>query len=183
MAGNAENMKIGIIKVGEVDEKVILFLRDNLPLYFENIEVTETEEGIPLLRKCFDRKRNQYVGDCIIEKIKDKAADHDKILGVIDKDLYSPGLNFIFGIASSKEALIGISRLRNEYYGLGEDKAIFYRRILKEANHELGHTFGLEHCPNYRCVMYFSNSLIDTDKKGPDFCEKCRKKLRDFLKK
>jgi len=26
---------------------------------------------------------------------------------------------------------------------------------------ELGHTFGLGHCENPRCVMFFSNSLMD----------------------
>jgi archaemetzincin len=38
----------------------------------------------------------------------------------------------------------------------------------------LGHTYGLVHCRNPHCVMFFSNSLIDTDVKGPDFCQKCK---------
>ena len=34
---------------------------------------------------------------------------------------------------------------------------MFNDRIAKEAIHELGHSFGLFHCNNKRCVMYFSN--------------------------
>jgi archaemetzincin len=54
-------------------------------------------------------------------------------------------------------------------------------RTLKEANHELGHTFGLHHCENV-CVMKFSNSLADTDKKPAIFCDTCLKNLQLFFK-
>jgi archaemetzincin len=48
---------------------------------------------------------------------------------------------------------------------------------VKEAVHELGHMFGLDHCSDLRCVMHFSNSLADTDRKGRDFCPSCRARL------
>ncbi|GAH50921.1 unnamed protein product, partial [marine sediment metagenome] len=31
------------------------------------------------------------------------------------------------------------------------------------------------------CVMQYSNSLDDTDKKPPNYCEACLKKFNDFL--
>ena len=54
---------------------------------------------------------------------------------------------------------------------------MFNDRIAKETIHELGHYFGLFHCNNKRCVMYFSNSLYDTDFKNRTFCKKCKNKL------
>lgn len=54
---------------------------------------------------------------------------------------------------------------------------LFKLRALKEALHELGHTFGLMHCPNSYCVMHFSNSIVDTDMKKAEYCFNCRFKL------
>lgn len=102
-----------------------------------------------------------------------------RVLGIIDKDLYVSELNFVFGQAESpgSHALISITRLRQEFYGLAKDDKIFFDRVIKEAVHELGHTYGLSHCSNPKCVMFFSNSLPDTDRKSSLFCERCLKKL------
>jgi archaemetzincin len=95
-------------------------------------------------------------------------------LGVTDVDLYCEGLNFVFGIAESpgRAAVISTARLR-----AAANEALFRERVLKEAMHELGHTLGLGHCDDARCVMYFSNTLADTDRKGSRFCRNCRARL------
>ncbi|HSB34140.1 MAG TPA: hypothetical protein VLG39_06770 [Nitrospirota bacterium] len=98
---------------------------------------------------------------------------------MIDADLYVPGLNFVFGEADVLAwiAVIGLPRLRQEYYGLEPDRNLFLRRAAKEAIHELGHTRGLGHCSDRLCFMHFSNSLPDTDVKEPIFCAACRNRL------
>jgi predicted Zn-dependent protease len=35
----------------------------------------------------------------------------------------------------------------------------------------------LKHCSQHRCVMFFSNSLTDTDLKENEFCHRCRRSL------
>jgi archaemetzincin len=97
-----------------------------------------------------------------------------------NRDAYSENLNFVFGEASSlggQVAAIYLARLRPEFYNHISDQQIFNDRIVKEAIHELGHTFGLIHCNNKKCVMHFSNSLYDTDFKNKSFCENCKNKL------
>ncbi|MDX1534925.1 MAG: pentalenene synthase, partial [Thermoplasmata archaeon] len=42
----------------------------------------------------------------------------------------------------------------------------------------LGHNVGLRHCRDGRCVMYFSQGLADTDRKGPAPCRRCADRLR-----
>ncbi|HVQ01245.1 MAG TPA: peptidase, partial [Candidatus Thermoplasmatota archaeon] len=46
----------------------------------------------------------------------------------------------------------------------------------KEAIHEVGHVMGLKHCPN-RCVMRFSNSLGEAQRKPLTLCERCKQTL------
>jgi archaemetzincin len=103
----------------------------------------------------------------------------ERVLGLTYVDCYVPGLNFIFGQAASgrREAFVALPRLCQSFYGLPEDPALFRQRAIKEVVHELGHTWGLSRCPDPRCVMHFSNSLHDTDVKGPGFCSQCRDRL------
>jgi len=106
------------------------------------------------------------------------------VLGILDVDLYTEGLNFIFGQAdlSGRLALISIIRLRQEFYGLKPDEEIFRKRVIKEAVHELGHTLGLRHCHDSYCVMHFSNSLRDTDIKSENFCRIHSEEVKEFLR-
>jgi archaemetzincin len=94
---------------------------------------------------------------------------------VTEFDLYKTSHRFIFGDGdeSSGIAVVSLHRLRCEFYGEEPDRNALFQRTLKESVHELGHAFGLKHCFNARCAMYYSNSIFETDNKMPHFCEGC----------
>jgi archaemetzincin len=96
-------------------------------------------------------------------------------LGVTDLDLYIPVLTFVFGEAqlAGGRAVVSTLRLRQEFYGLPADPELLGERLLKEALHELGHTYGLRHCPDYTCVMSSSNGVERIDLKSAEFCPTC----------
>ena len=128
----------------------------------------------------YDRRRRQYrVGEILLRLRGLDMPQAHRLLGLVDQDCCAPGLNFVFGqaMAGGRDAVVALPRLRQEFYGLPEDEMLFQERAIKEAVHELGHTYGLGHCPNPRCVMHFCNSLVDTDIKGATFCERCRAEL------
>ncbi len=138
--------------------------------------------AIPIPPAAYDGQRCQYVGDTILSALAAlNAPEAERVLGIIDADCYTPGLNFIFGQAGmpGRDAFIALPRLRQSFYGLPEDEPLFRERVLKEAVHELGHTYGLRHCPDPKCVMHFSNSLHDTDVKDTTFCPRCRSRLKE----
>jgi archaemetzincin len=131
----------------------------------------------------FDNQRNQWKSSDVLQwlldrykKLYSKETRRTKILAICNFDAYSDKLNFVFGEAhlGGKICAIYLPRLRQEFYGLKPDKSLFYQRIVKEAVHELGHAFGLNHCENIKCVMYFSNSLSDTDIKTNHLCNVCK---------
>ncbi len=176
-------MKIYLIPIGDVEKEAILRLSWALRKKFK--AVFEMGKRLPLSEDAYRPERQQYFATPIMEELrKNIPRDAEKVLAVLDADIFVPALNFIFGQADlgGKEALISLTRLREEFYGNSKNEELLFERAVKEAVHELGHTFGLRHCGNPKCVMYFSNSLSDTDTKGADFCEECRKKLEIKLK-
>ncbi|WP_456367845.1 archaemetzincin family Zn-dependent metalloprotease [Thermococcus sp.] len=182
---------IAIVSIGPLEKRLI----DNVVGFVSNyyssrfgIKATFAGE-IPAepFSVAYNPLRNQYLGRIFLPTLSSLASKLGAIavVGITDLDLYEEGLNFIFGVAnpSLRSAVVSVRRLRNEFYGLKPDKELLLERTVKEVMHELGHVFGLSHCPNRRCVMHFSNSLIDTDVKGPLYCQVCEKKLEENLRK
>jgi archaemetzincin len=170
-------MGIALVTVGEVDQTIIERLKEDLKKIFG--KQVWAGKGMPVAHYAFNKKRNQYLSTMILNALMNEKeyARYEKVLGIVDLDLYVPELNFVFGEASQRAAVISLARLRQEFYNLPQNRSLFQKRALTEAVHELGHTYGLGHCGNPLCVMFFSNSLIDTDRKGSEFCPKCRSKL------
>jgi len=169
--------------IGRVEEDILYILSSRLEETF-NFQV-ERLEKIELPSEAFNPSRNQYCSSLILKKMHKilTLEKQEKVLAVVDVDLYIPNLNFVFGEAElgGQLAIISLSRLRQSFYGLKENRELFLERAVKEAVHELGHTFGLGHCPDPGCVMHFSNSLLDTDKKSASFCGRCQQKLKERI--
>lgn len=108
-------------------------------------------------------------------------ADTARVLGVTARDIYLPGLSFVFGQAQleGRAALLSLARLQQEFYGFPCDTLLLMTRACTEAVHELGHTFGLVHCRDPRCVMSLSTTVNQVDAKLQEFCGSCRILLRE----
>jgi len=167
-----------IVPIGPLDSETLANLGSALGAVF-HLPV-KTGETLPIPSEAYDGRRRQYHSSLILDMLKPlRSPDVYRVLGVIDEDLYVHGLNFVFGEADIGKgvAIISLARLREEFFGCPPDRKLYLERTVKEAIHELGHTFELGHCPDSHCIMCFSNSMEDTDRKGPAFCPICRRKL------
>ena len=173
-----------LIPIGEVDPAVLDHLRVVLSRSFSLPCNSLKEVEVP--SEAYHSRRKQYNSEVILHRLpRYRPPQGERLLGVTEVDLYVLPLNFVFGQAdpASGVALISLCRLHQEYYRLPPDKALFLLRAAKEAVHELGHTYGLRHCPNPKCVMHFSNSLRDTDIKKERFCQRCQSELEKSLQR
>lgn len=129
------------------------------------------------LEFALDQRRSQYHSTAILQRLERSCDPDARILGVATADLYVPVLTFVFGEAQldGNCAVVSIARLREEFYGLPASQSLVRERLVKEAVHELGHTFGLRHCPDWRCVMTSSHAVERLDIKEAEFCSRCRK--------
>jgi archaemetzincin len=167
---------ITLVPIGEVEDTAVQSLAPPLTeILGQEAEVAGT---LLLPEDGWSRSRRQYLASAILALVPVPARGN-RALGITSADLYAPGLNFVFGIADTegRRALIPLARLRPEFYGSPPDDALFPQRAVREAVHELGHTFGVGHCRDPMCVMFFSNTLHDTDLKGPGFCAACIEKV------
>jgi archaemetzincin len=162
---------IAVASVGEGLEADVLVELERVLASVFDAEIIAVP-AVPLPSSAYDRIRRQYYSTPILRELARVRPRHtERVLGVADVDLYVPELNFVFGEADAHRgvAVFSLARLHTD----GSDqraRALFLKRAATEAVHELGHTYGLDHCANSRCVMWFSNTLAESDRKGMTMC-------------
>jgi archaemetzincin len=173
-------MIIEIIPMGKILDRVLKDLKQKLKQTYEPfVKDCQVSEGFEVPAAAYDPPRKQYRSDIILDSIRRRIVGDRKALALVNVDLYVPPLNFVFGQAQcpGEAAVISLCRLDPSFYGRHSNYELFIERAVKEAIHELGHTFGLTHCSSPTCVMSFSNSILEVDQKSPNFCPTCRKRL------
>lgn len=156
------------------------FMKEMGGLYPHAIQPLEASVD---LKPAYSPERNQYHATLVLASLLRTLPDPGaKILGITGVDLFVPVLTFVFGQAqlNGPGALLSTFRLRNEYYGLPPDENTLLDRTIKEAVHELGHTFGLIHCSDAECVMSSSTYVEEVDLKGDWYCPLCMGQMEGF---
>jgi archaemetzincin len=171
-------LKIGVLAVGAIAPEVLAAAAHGVAEVFPDTSSKVIADSVDVPVEAFDKKRGQYHSTTILKYIRTYSEQHpefDRILAIIEVDIYASDLNYVFGEAylSAKAGLISLWRLKPEFYKEEPDKGELQLRTQKEAIHELGHTLGLQHCPRSYCVMHFSNSIFEVDKKQSLFCDQC----------
>jgi archaemetzincin len=171
-----------LIPAGEVDGKILEAIKDDLPDHLPMDTKVEIMEREKLPQAAYDASRSQYNAEAVLDGLAPNitlVTGNESALIVTDADLYTNNFDFVYGLSDKPRAtsILSTARLKDEFYGLKPDKALFLKRLMKETLHELGLAWGLPHCPDQSCAMYFARSLKEIDSKKSKFCHDCRNRL------
>jgi len=162
------------MQFGEIPKEIL----DAISGELRNLRIVcDVSEPLGIPKEFYNQFRHQYLSDEVLDFLSRRFKGN--ILAITDEDLYSKELNFIFGQAElpGRVAIISIARLNPTFYKQSANNDLLTERAVKESVHEIGHAlFALRHCENLKCVMSFSNTIFDVDRKSKDLCEICRKR-------
>lgn len=165
-----EDITLCIQPFDDVSSITIVILKKDMEKIFTNIEV---KSPITFSDDLLNVSKTRYRADKIIYFLSGKTSSNCVTLGVTTKDIsvtkgkYTDWGVMGLGFKPGKSCVISSFRLK------GKNKQ---EKLYKVAIHELGHTQGLNHCPEKSCYM--------RDAEGKDhlneevhFCEKCKAHL------
>jgi archaemetzincin len=169
---------IRVVPVNAIDGTFI----DRLALCLEERFLSRivVERRFAIARTSLNVTRGQLFVSTLTSKILSAYTDQNStLLALTEFDLYKTSHRFVFGDADPAQSIVAVSlhRLRPEFYGEEPDSNLLFQRALKETVHELGHVYGLKHCFNPRCGMYYSNSIFETDNKTSYYCDTCDRRV------
>jgi len=177
-------MTIAILPLMRVSEQMLNDLKAEIGnTFLSRVDILPPIDSLP--NSAYDKSREQYNADKVVDFLMENTseASAEKLIAVMTADLFVSDMNFVFGAAQKKGRLCVVSlyRLDQRFYGKDSSYETFKMRAVKEAIHELGHCFGLDHCKSKTCVMAYSNHMGSVDEKEKTFCDECRERLRRAL--
>jgi archaemetzincin len=176
-------MFLRLVPLGSIPREIPQVISAEL----ENINIKcRIMPRIEIPQDSYNHWRRQHNAETILDSIYNKSEvkfidASIPSLVITEADLYFSGLNFVFGLEYPDKscAIVSLARLKPEFYDEKPDMDLLEDRVVKEVLHELGHYLGLNHCMNTTCVMSFSPSVFDVDKKQKNFCDNCKLDLAD----
>jgi len=135
---------------------------------------------VELPKSAFYPKRNRYRAEKLLDFLKPRLpSDGYRVLGLTGVDISTTKGNIddwgILGLATIDGVACVLSAFRCKRLATGPEHARI--RLGKVAVHEMGHTFGLEHCPNRGCLMEDGGGSVLTCDREYDLCSESRAQL------
>lgn len=165
--------KVTIFLYGDFSRPTAKMLRKELLKYFKEVKIAQAPLTLP--KEYYNKEANRYRATGLLEDLKPRR-NNDVVIGLTNQIIYNPNeLSDTYGIMGisklgSNVCVISSKIPRNGRVQEGEN-------FVKLALHELGHSYGLPHCPDQKCYMVDAEHKM----KLPNtkyFCPSCLAKLQ-----
>jgi archaemetzincin len=165
---------------------------------FDKIDTSIISVILPLISKEFDnakleilmkakmpdfayyKPRNRYRAEKILAFLDTTTCNCTKIVGFTESDISTSKGEYVdwgifgYGSIEGKSCVCSIYRLKRK-----SNPALFNARLRKLVVHELGHTYGLDHCEWPLCVMAdYKGTMASLDRTSCHFCAQCKAKYK-----
>jgi len=126
--------------------------------------------SIPLPKAALNNTKTRYRADSLIKFLSRNTKEGYLTIGLTGKDISTTKDNYPdwgimgLGYCPGRSCVASTFRLK------GENKQ---EKLFKVAIHELGHTQGLEHCPEKTCLMRDAEGK-DRLNEEKEFCQRCK---------
>jgi archaemetzincin len=174
---HAETKTVVIQPLGPASAELAVFAeRALLAFYAVDIRVAPV---LDLPRAAYYPARGRYRAERLLQHLDRAHQKEFRVLGLTEVDISTTKGNVadwgVLGLASmdGRACVLSAFRCRRS----AKNRAHAIERLGKTAVHELGHTFGLEHCPNVGCLMEDGKGTVLTTDRETDLCSSCRKRL------
>jgi archaemetzincin len=136
-------------------------------------------DPVPLPRRAFYPAAHRHRAERLLDFLAVRVGPAAKVmLGLTTVDISTTKGRYpdwgILGLATldGRSAVLSSFRCRR-----GVSPAQARERFAKTAVHELGHSFGLDHCPTRGCLMHDGDGTVRTTDGEADFCPATRARL------
>jgi archaemetzincin len=170
---------VAIQPLGPVKQEEIARVKAGIVAFYAvSVEVLPE---VPMPQSAYYKPRDRYKAEGLLDALEGKPAPRfTKIIGLTTRDISTTKGEIedwgIFGLGElgGRSCVVSTFRLR-----AGKASTpVFQARLVKVVNHELGHTFGLDHCPSAGCFMQDAGGKIATvDGESGKPCAACSVRL------
>jgi len=161
------NKKIKLLPLGKINNATIKNIYDSLQQIFPDVMLMK-KELMPSI--AYTAPRNRYRADTLIHWMNRRAKENEVFLGITSFDISSTkNDNPDFGI-------MGLGFRPGNACVASDYRVKIKSNFFKIAIHELGHTAGLNHCPEKTCFMRDAESHDPTGEEK-EFCKRCKNYL------
>ena len=179
--------------LGEVNPDYLTFVKRSLQGEFSSVRILPK---INLPKKAFVPIRRRYDANKLLWFLEDlyitrKYSNEIFLVGVTESDICQNRTNpkewkDKKGFGSPDYGIIGLGYqpktkkvVRSKMVNINSTKRLYSNKkeqLVKLIKHELGHNFGLPHCPNKSCIMRDAEGVNHFDEMT-GFCENCKKQF------
>lgn len=147
-------------------------LESQLKMYFPDVVLKE--KTLLLSTKHYNKERNRYRGTGLCEELS-KHRDGDAVIGLTNKVIFQTNeISSTYGIMGISPVGTYKCVVSSKLPKTGKDQS--EENFIKLSIHELGHAFGLNHCPDQHCFMVDAEHTMKFPQ-TTNFCKDCKSKL------